>query len=79
MGEAGVLKYMPDALFLRPRIVFRARRGLTSFNVFAGMTADQPCDIPAWVRIQVVSARFMSDDVRPCGQSWRGDGQGPGG
>jgi NADH dehydrogenase len=39
-GEAGVLKYMPDAVILRPSIVFGSEDGF--FNRFAGMTRMSP-------------------------------------
>jgi uncharacterized protein YbjT (DUF2867 family) len=39
-GEAGVLKHMPDAVILRPSIVFGAEDGF--FNWFAGMTRMSP-------------------------------------
>ena len=44
MGEAGVLKYMPDAVILRPSIVFGPEDDF--FNRFAGMTRISPA-IPA--------------------------------
>lgn len=39
-GEAGVLKYMPNAMILRPSIVFGPEDGF--FNRFAGMTRMGP-------------------------------------
>ena len=40
LGEAGVLAHMPDAIILRPSIVFGAEDGF--FNRFAGMTRLGP-------------------------------------
>jgi len=40
LGEAAVLKYMPDAVILRPSIVFGAEDGF--FNRFAGMARMSP-------------------------------------
>jgi len=40
LGEAGVLEHMPDAVILRPSIVFGAEDGF--FNRFAGMTRMGP-------------------------------------
>jgi len=74
VGEAGVLKYMPDAVYSAPSSVFGPR--MTSSTV-CWYDAESALRSLRWVRINIVPAGLV-DDVRPSAEAG-GDGQGPGG
>ncbi len=68
-----MLKHMPDAVILRPSIVFGPEDDF--FNRFAGMTRIGPASL-LWVRDTLFQPVYVDDVAQ---RRAGGDGQGPAG